>query len=335
MTPPAGICKRDVGVRAAWQQTGGAWYRSAMSDRALHAMGRFGLGRRGAEALPGDPQAWLAAQLEGPDPALALPGRSTAEGLAAWREDLRRGNGGVSQSRAVFQEDTEALLDHVAVTQAPFRERLAWFWANHFTVSQRRGSVVGVANAFLREAIRPHVTGRFADMLGAAIRHPAMLMYLDNTDSAGPRSAAAEAAPVARRVGLNENLARECLELHTVTPASGYSQADVVQMALVLTGWSVQLRGETPGGLFRRALHEPGEKVVLGQRIPAGPEGLEVALGVLAGAVQCPYACGSLRCQRPSSPSKPVALSCGRRRAIVNCSIVPQPPSALTEALSS
>lgn len=282
MTPRAGFCKRDLGVRAAWQHVGRAWYRCGMSGRALHAMGRFGLGRRGGEALPADPQAWLAAQLEGADPALALPARSTAEGLAAWREDLRRRNDGISQSRTVFQEDVGQLLDYVAVTDVPFRERLAWFWANHFTVSQRRGSVVALANAFLREAIRPHVTGRFVDMLGAAMRHPAMLMYLDNTQSAGPRSAAAEAAPVARRVGLNENLARECLELHTVTPAAGYTQADVVQMALVLSGWSVQLRGETPGRLFRRALHEPGEKVVLGQRIPAGPEGLEVALGFLA-----------------------------------------------------
>ena len=254
-----------------------------MSARSLHAMGRFGLGRRGAEPLPDDAGAWLAAQLDGPDPALALPARSTAEGLVAWREDLRRGNDGIAASRAIFQEDVAGVLDYAAVSDVPFRERLVWFWANHFTVSQRRGAVVPLANAFLREAIRPHVTGRFVDMLGAAMRHPAMLMYLDNQESAGPRSAAAaEAAPAARRVGLNENLARECLELHTVTPASGYSQADVVQMALVLTGWSVQLRGETPGGLFRRALHEPGEKVVLGQRIPAGPEGLEVALGVLA-----------------------------------------------------
>ena len=253
-----------------------------MSMRALHAMGRFGLGRRGAEALPGEPMAWLAGQLEGPDPALAVPARSTAEGLAAWREDIRRGNDGVSQSRIAFTEDVSGLLDYVAVTDVPFRERLAWFWANHFTVSQRRGSVVPVANAFLREAIRPHVTGRFVDMMRAVMRHPAMLYYLDNQESAGPRSAAAEAAPVARRVGLNENLARECLELHTVTPASGYSQADVVQMALVLTGWGVMLRGDVPGVVFRRGQHEPGGKMVLGHLVPAGPEGLEVALGFLA-----------------------------------------------------
>lgn len=259
---------------------GVVWFR--MSARAWQAMSRFGLGRRGAEALPDDPMAWLAGQLEGKDPALALPARSTAEGLAAWREDIRRGNDGVSQSRIVFQEDVSGLLDYVAVTDVPFRERLAWFWANHFTVSQRRGAVVPLANAFLREAIRPHVTGRFADMLQAVMRHPAMLLYLDNQDSAGPRSAAAEAAAPARRVGLNENLARECLELHTVTPASGYAQADVVQMALVLTGWGVMLRGDVPGVLFRRPQHEPGEKTVLGHRVPAGPEGLESVLGFLA-----------------------------------------------------
>lgn len=256
-----------------------------MDARALHAVNRFGLGRRGDEPLPGNPEAWLAAQLEGPDPALAVPARSSAEGLVAWREDLRRGNDGISASRKIYQEDGAALLDHVAATAAPFRERLAWFWANHFTVSTRRGAVVPLAHAFLREAIRPHVAGRFADMLAAALRHPAMLMYLDNTQSAGPRSPAglrAERSAQAPRVGLNENLARECLELHTVTPASGYRQDDVGQMARVLSGWSVALQRDPPGGLFRPLLHEPGEKSVLGQRIPAGPEGLEAALGFLA-----------------------------------------------------
>ncbi len=256
-----------------------------MSQRGLHAMNRFGLGRRGGEPLPGDAQSWLAAQLEGADPALALAARDTAEGLVAWREDLRRGNDGVQASRAIMQEDTATLLDHAATTDRPFRERLVWFWANHFTVSLRRGAVVPVANAYLREAIRPHVTGRFADMLGAVLRHPAMIQYLDNTQSAGPDSPAAlrgTGAAQGARMGLNENLARECLELHTVSPAAGYSQADVGQMALVLTGWSVALQRDPPGALFRPGIHQPGIKTVLGQALPAGPEGLATAVAFLA-----------------------------------------------------
>ena len=250
-----------------------------MTARNIHALNRFGLGRRGSEPLPDTPESWLAAQLEGPDPALALPARSLADGLVAWREDLKRGNDGVNAARAIMQADTATLLDHAATTDQPFRERLVWFWANHFTVSLRRGSVVAVANAYLREAIRPHVTGRFADMLGAVIRHPAMLFYLDNAQSIGPDSAAVRRAG---RGGLNENLARECLELHTVTPASGYTQADVTEFAKLLTGWSVALQQDPPHALFRPAAHQPGTKTVMGQSYPEGPQALDAALGWLA-----------------------------------------------------
>lgn len=256
-----------------------------MSADAVHAMNRFGLGRRGSEALPGDARAWLAGQLEGPDPALALPASTLAEGLLAWRQDLARGNDGIQASRAIMAADTAARLDYAVTTGHGFRERLVWFWANHFTVSLRRGGVVAVANAYLREAIRPHVTERFADMLGAVMRHPAMLMYLDNAQSAGPQSAVGRrgaATAQGGRAGLNENLARECLELHTVTPAAGYTQDDVVQFAMVLTGWSVALREDPPRGLFRPGMHQPGAKTVMGQRFAEGSEGLAAALGWLA-----------------------------------------------------
>ena len=245
---------------------------------------RFGLGRRGDEALPGNPEAWLAGQLDGGDPALALPAADTAAALVAWREDLRRGNDGILASRTIMQTDTATWLDHAAATDMPFRERLVWFWANHFTVSLRRGSVVGLANAYVREAIRPHVTGRFADMLPAVMRHPAMLYYLDNAQSAGPDSPMARRAAAAgrARVGLNENLARECLELHTVTPAAGYTQGDVEQLARVLTGWSVALGADRPGMVFRPAMHQPGAKTLLGRPIAEGPEGLDQALALLA-----------------------------------------------------
>jgi uncharacterized protein (DUF1800 family) len=294
MPPRARFCKLDLALLLHGSMTRGVArrpagrYTGAMVAEALHAMNRFGLGRRGSEPLPADPRAWLAAQLDGPDPALALPAASLADGLAAWRDDLRRGNDGIAASRAIMAADTATLLAHAATTQHGFRERLVWFWANHFTVSLRRGGVSAVANDYVRAAIRPHVTGRFADMLGAVLRHPAMLFYLDNTQSAGPASlaarttGAAQAMGAGRRVGLNENLARECLELHTLTPAAGYTQADVVQMALVLTGWSVALQRTPPRPLFRRGLHEPGPKTVLGRSLPPGPEGLDAAVAFLA-----------------------------------------------------
>jgi uncharacterized protein (DUF1800 family) len=153
-----------------------------------------------------------------------------------------------------------------------------WFWANHFTVSMRQGGTAPVAGAYVREAIRPHVTGRFESMVLAVMRHPAMLLYLDNAGSVGPNSPAG----LRQHRGLNENLARECMELHTVTPAAGYSQADVTEFAKVITGWSVEMRDPSPGFLFRPGAHEPGPKTVMGQGFPPGEEGGVMALKFLA-----------------------------------------------------
>ncbi|MBV9653456.1 MAG: DUF1800 domain-containing protein, partial [Acetobacteraceae bacterium] len=162
---------------------------------------------------------------------------------------------------------------------SPFRERLVWFWANHFTVSVRGGPTAALAGAFVQEAIRPHVTGHFADMLLAAVRHPAMLLYLNNAGSVGPDS------PAGLRTGrgLNENLARECLELHTVGASAGYAQADVTAFAAVLTGWSVAIDRDPGGFLFRDRAHQPGDKVVLGRMFPEGELGGVQAVGFLAG----------------------------------------------------
>jgi uncharacterized protein (DUF1800 family) len=245
-----------------------------------HALVRFGLGRRGNEPLPADPGAWLRAQLHGPDPArMAIP-PTTAAGLAALRDDRRnKPEPGQSRGRALFRQDAAAQLGNALTTLAPFRERLVWFWTNHFTISLRRRQCACVAGAFIEEAIRPHVTGRFADMLLAVMRHPAMLLYLDNTGSAGPDSQAAQR----NRRGLNENLARECLELHTVSPAAGYTQTDVTNFAKVLTGWSIDLQAEPPGFRFRPFTHEPGSQVVMGRSFPPGEEGGVAALQFLAG----------------------------------------------------
>jgi uncharacterized protein (DUF1800 family) len=245
-----------------------------------HALVRFGLGRRGAEKLPADPGAWLRAQLRGPDSARFAAPPSTATGLAALREDRNnKPESGKSRGRAVFRQDATAQLANALTTTTPFRERLVWFWTNHFTISLRRGQCAALAGAFVEEAIRPHVTGRFADMLLAVMRHPAMLLYLDNAGSVGPDS------PVGQRGkrGLNENLARECMELHTVSPAAGYTQADVTNFARILTGWSIDLRAEPPGFRFRPFTHEPGEQVVMGRHFPPGEEGGVAALMFLAG----------------------------------------------------
>ncbi len=251
-----------------------------MDARTAHALVRFGLGRRGSEPVPADPASWLSAQLAGPDPGRIAPPPSTADGLTALREDrANKPAPGQSRSRQVFRRDAAAQLGNALVTPAPFRERLVWFWTNHFTVSLRRPACAPLAGAFVEEAIRPHVTGRFADMLLAVMRHPAMLVYLDNAGSVGPDSVAGQR----RHRGLNENLARECLELHTVTPAAGYTQADVTSFARVLTGWSIDLQADPPGFRFRPGAHEPGAKTILGHNFPEGEEGGRQALAFLAG----------------------------------------------------
>lgn len=251
-----------------------------MDTRTAHALIRFGLGRRGAETLPGDLEAWLAAQLEGPDPALAIPGATTEQGVLAIR--AQRADRGKEPRptpiRDLFRAEQARYIDHLLTTDAPFRERLVTFWANHFTVSLKRGEIAGLVFPYIREAIRPHVTGRFTDMTLAVMRHPAMLLYLDNATSVGPDSFVGRQ----RKRGLNENLARECLELHTVTPAAGYTQADVTAFANVLTGWSVEINADPAGFVYRPWTHEPGDKTVLGQTFPAGQDGAIAALTFLS-----------------------------------------------------
>jgi uncharacterized protein (DUF1800 family) len=250
-----------------------------MEVAAAHALIRFGLGPRRAEAPPSDPRAWLLGQLAGRDdgPGTAVP--SSTDGLAALRFD-RETKPEANDRRVppIAKAAAHALMDHALTTDRPFRERLVWFWANHFTVSTRQGGTNAVVGAFVQEAIRPHVTGRFDAMLLAVMRHPAMIMYLDNAGSVGPDSPAGQRG----HRGLNENLARECLELHTVGPAAGYTQADVTAFAQILTGWSIELKQNPPGFLFRDRAHQPGAKSVLGQTFPEGEAGGLQALAFLA-----------------------------------------------------
>jgi uncharacterized protein (DUF1800 family) len=167
--------------------------------------------------------------------------------------------------RAAFVEEAVARFNHATTTDAAFLERLVMFWSNHFCVSASKGRVAALAGAYEREAIRPHILGRFADMLLAVERHPAMLIYLDNAQSIGPNSRAG----LNRGRGLNENLAREILELHTLGADGGYTQEDVTNLARILTGWTVgTLDGSMsePGSFsFARARHEPGDFMVMGK----------------------------------------------------------------------
>ncbi len=250
-----------------------------MDNSAIQALTRFGLGRQGTQPLPGDPAAWLRGQLAAADP--GPPGPSLADGFAALQQDRmdRPPPGAPRQVGLLFKGEVDALVNHAAATPTPFRERLAWFWANHFSVSLRGGRTAAFGGDFVRTAIRPNVTGRFGDMLLAVMRHPAMLTYLDNAGSVGPNS------PAGLRTGkgLNENLARECLELHTLSPASGYTQADVTNFARLITGWSVSNGQQGPAGFrFRAEVHEPGGQAVLGQDFPDGEAGGIAALAFLA-----------------------------------------------------
>lgn len=177
----------------------------------------------------------------------------------------------------LLQHEAAARIDAAAGTEIGFVERLVWFWSNHFCVSADK--VSAAAGPYEREAIRPHVLGRFADMLAAVESHPGMLFYLDNVESMGPDSIAG----INRNKGLNENLAREILELHTLGVRAGYSQEDVTSFAKVLTGWTWIAPSEPEHGgefVFVKRLHEPGDQIVLGKRYPES--GVEQGRAVLA-----------------------------------------------------
>jgi uncharacterized protein (DUF1800 family) len=144
-----------------------------------------------------------------------------------------------------------------------FFERLTWFWSNHFCIFAPK--VLSMAGGYEREAIRPNVTGRFAEMLQAVESHPAMLVYLDNTQNFGPASAAG----INASKGINENLAREILELHTLGVDGGYTQSDVTSFAYALTGWThAPVTGDTERGgefVFMPRMHEEKPRTVLGK----------------------------------------------------------------------
>lgn len=265
-----------------------------MSTRdAVTALRRFGLGARPGEikSIAGDPRGHLLQEMRAFDPRRAEPEglRSAAAGFEALqveqREKRQREQEMARQMQAMpaeqaaktasmqpwpdvvrdtFQAEQNHRFQRAFRASDGFIERLIAFWSNHFCISADKSSPVRVmTGAYEREVIRPHILGRFRDMLVAAAMHPAMIIYLDNQQSLGPNSRAA-----GKGRGLNENLAREIMELHTLGVDGGYTQDDVTNFARILTGWTVggiENTASTPGRFFfAPARHEPGDIVVMG-----------------------------------------------------------------------
>lgn len=256
-------------------------------DHALHALNRFGLGARTGERRGlADPRAWVLAQHDRTPP---IPGGTAITDVSAGLRELRSAQSSSDRQAAararrnvitMAAAEMDGVLTHRLTTDAPVVERLV---SNHLCISTSANiRVAALAGAYEREAIRPHVLGRFEDMVLASATHPAMLVYLDNAQSIGPASRAARAQQRRRtgaRRGLNENYARELLEVHTLGVDGGYTQQDVQELARILTGWTVsgltgadRSPGDGPPGdgslrhVFDPQLHEPGSKVVLGVR---------------------------------------------------------------------
>ena len=290
------------------------------SNRQAIAVNRFGLGRRPDEPLPENPELWLTGQVDAFDPkpaafaALPVPG-SLAEryfweagelikrgGAAPTPPDARgsapmpmaaeaqakmmrtqRRDALKSEVRDTYRRAVRARLENALATPTPFAERLAGFWSNHFALSIEKPQVGIYAADFELNAIRPHIMGRFEDMLVAVEQHPAMLHYLDQFRSVGPSSPFGQRAALrrpGRKIGLNENLAREIMELHTLGVRTGYDQNDVIEFARALTGWSVGGLGpmaakddvELGRFVFRPGIHEPGARTIRGKHYAEGGE---------------------------------------------------------------
>ena len=269
-----------------------------MKEKTVIAANRFGLGARPGDlqVIDRNPQSWLLDQLQGPSGSPAdirqLPHSST---VLVEVQDLRREQRQRNKSaeddapdmdtvekygrvaRRHYMNQVGARYRTAAASDYPFHERLVHFWSNHFALSADKQPLPTIAGLFENEAIRPNVSGKFADMLIAAEQHPAMILYLDNQRSVGPGSQLGKRANRRNRdrtIGLNENLAREILELHTLGVNGGYAQEDVTTFAKVITGWSIGGVSENgrfadgdPGKFeFREAIHEPGAQMLLGKR---------------------------------------------------------------------
>src|SRR5450631_2270114 len=239
-----------------------------MDDPALAAIAsnRFGLGARPGELarVGKDPRGAVRAQLAGGTPQLQDAALKSSADILSQALELRRerraARTDVSAAAAamkvaelykpIYADETSARIRAALATERPFVERLTYFWNNHFAISIDKAAVLGLAGSFEREAIRPRVLGNFSEMLLAATRHPAMLLYLDNQISIGPHSQLAERAArhaSERRLGINENLAREILELRTLGVAGAtHKQTSRALRKFLLAGRSARNPGVFP-----------------------------------------------------------------------------------------
>ena len=219
-----------------------------------------------------NPNAPVNGPLINPQIAMAAPMPSAMQNGAMQNDGMQNGakqNGIMADAanrpiqREVSINEAQARWKKAFEDPTGFIERLVWFWSNHFAVSAAKGQQVQItAGSYEREAIRPYVLGNFGDMLNAVEKHPTMLFFLDNRSSIGPNSKAGKN----QKKGLNENLAREILELHTLGVDGGYSQADVTNFARVITGWTWYPNNpnfEPASFVFNPNAHEPGEPTVL------------------------------------------------------------------------
>ena len=264
---------------------------------AASAANRFGLGARPGELaqVGDDAREWLRMQLRGGDVGTAFAGLPTSAAylgqyydLLRARRDARKAASGMEAAPAAVPDPAQRRFRRQLAMEAVVRqqvavrsvqgvaERIVRFWSNHFAISVDKRIAAAFAAPMEREAIRPHAFGRFADLLLAVERHPGMLLYLDNAQSIGEDSRLGQHSarragrrPDARKRGLNENLAREILELHTLGVDGGYTQADVGELARALTGWSVPGPREDiadgQASVFRAEAHEPGVRTILGK----------------------------------------------------------------------
>jgi len=195
-------------------------------------------------------------------------------------------NPGPGVPQQIYLSEAKARINAALDAEIGFVERLVWFWSNHFCVSADKGNVRPICGAYEREVIRANVLGRFSDMLLAVESHPAMLIYLDNARSIGPDSIAG----LRQKRGLNENLAREILELHTLGVRTVYTQEDVTRFANVITGWTFVPFRQDPvrGGEFEfnPRMHQPGAQTVIGRSYPDA--GLQQGRAVLAALARHP-----------------------------------------------
>jgi uncharacterized protein (DUF1800 family) len=264
-TDPRGALLADIdrlgagALNASSMHTSGEAARAAFKVREARRTARF------AER----------AEREATEASTASGGTALANGLTLPQKrattatpNLPRPNSAAAAFQQNYRDEAKVRIEAALNAEIGFAERLTWFWSNHFCISVAKNGVRPLAGAYEREAIRPNVLGRFADMLLAAETHPAMLIFLDNARSVGPNSQAGRD----RGKGLNENLAREILELHTLGVRIVYTQDDVTRFAKIITGWTVIPPREEHGGefTFNPRMHEPGAQTLIGRPFADG-----------------------------------------------------------------